>query len=259
MRLGWVVLAATGCRSILGIDTPGDTPDAPIGVPGDGKHADAAIHDDSSIPVLPDAPPGAPALVQSAQTESSGASSVAVKLSSPVVAGDLVVVAVGVFDGSPTEMLADTLNNGWGQAVAPTSSGGISTTTWFTIVQNGGASDTITVNFGKSESFPDVRVVEYTNIASAGTIDATTGNSGTSASPSATLTTHAANDLLVASDYSSTFVTAVGNGFDEILLSSPSQNVLATRVGATAAQYTASATLETPVGWVMQLVAFRAK
>jgi hypothetical protein len=206
------------------------------------------------------------ALTSLVQTNFNQPTVTSVSFNSAQVAGNLNVVLVGwnLSDshrqGTVTSV-TDTAGNTYALAVGPTtlaSSGGHSIYYAKNIV--GSASNTVTVSFNMFIDYPDVRIAEYSGLDPANALDATAAATGDgSPSNSGTLTTTAANDLIVAGNYVQGGTTGPGSGFTSRMIT-PDGDIVEDEIAPTAGSYSATAPTSSPSpNWfVMQAVAFRA-
>jgi hypothetical protein len=177
-------------------------------------------------------------------------------------AGNLNVVIVGWNDSSAhVSSLTDSNGNVYQLAVGPMVTGSLSQAIYYAkdISAAAAATNSVTVTFTPSASFPDIRILEYSGIDPANPVDTFVGGIGSSAtSSSGTLNTSNATDLLVGANTVQSGTTGAGSGFKLRLLTVPDGDVAEDTVVTTTGSYGASAPLINAGGWVMQLVAFRA-
>jgi hypothetical protein len=187
--------------------------------------------------------------------------SVTVPYSTAQTAGDLNVVVVG-WNDSATHVgsLKDSKGNVYQLAVGPTVTGAISQSIYYAknIAAASAAANVVTVSFSGLASFPDIRILEYSGLDTINPVDTFAGAIGNSAaSTNVTLQTTAAADLLLAANTVQSGSSA-GSGFTLRLKTSPDGDMVEDKTATTAGTYSASATLISTSGWVMQAVAFRA-
>ncbi len=187
--------------------------------------------------------------------------SVTVPFTGAQAAGDLNVVIVGWNDGTAlVNTVTDSAGNSYQLAIGPTVlTGALSQSIYYAANIAASVSNSVTVTFNQAAVFPDVRILQYRNVAPTTPVDAVaagTGNSQTSST--ATVATTNAVDLLVTGNLVATGVGSVGAGFTSRMITDPDGDVAADRVVNTAGSYNASAALVSSGGWVMQMVAFRA-
>jgi hypothetical protein len=184
--------------------------------------------------------------------------SVVVAYSNAESAGDLNVVAVGWGDTvSAISSVTDTKGNTYTRAVGPTSNTGLQQAIYYAKNIASG-SNTVTVKFNQSASYPDVRILEYSGLDPTSPLDVTAAaaGNGTSASSGSATTTWANELIFGAGSTSGTAFTAPGPGFstrivniygnlaeDETVSSAGSIAALATNSGG---------------NWVMQMATFKA-
>ena len=177
-------------------------------------------------------------------------------------AGNLNVVIVGWNDSvQHVQSVTDSNANVYLLAVGPTARAGFATQAIYYAANIAAASagaNVVTVTFDGPAAYADIRVAEYSGIATASPVDvvaAATGNSASSSSGSATTTN--ANDLIVGANTVQTHVTGPGTGFTRRVITVPDGDILEDRVVSAIGSYSATAPLES-AQWIMQMVALRA-
>ncbi len=191
-----------------------------------------------------------------AATATSG-SSLAIAMSAAQTAGNLNVVAVMWGDITSTvSSVTDSKGNIYALAVGPTRSSPLSSAIYYAKNIVAG-SNTVTVTFNQTASFPNVNVTEYSGLDMTNPLDVTSSatGSGTTAN-SGSATTTASNELIVGVGNPTSVFTAAGSGFTSRIINSFG-GISEDKVVSSAGSYNATATL-TSGGWVMQMVAFRA-
>jgi glucose/arabinose dehydrogenase len=207
---------------------------------------------------------GAIAFVQvNSAVPQSSPGSVNVTFTAAQVAGDLNVVVVGWNDATAhVQTVTDSRGNTYLPAVGPTVlPGSLSQTLYFAanIGAAGAGSNVVTVTFDAPAAFPDIRIAEYSGIATSSPVDVVAGAVGTSASSSSgSVTTTNANDLLVGANIVTTSTSGPGTNFTSRIITNPDGDILMDRIVAATGSYNATAPLTSSGGWVMQMVAFRA-
>jgi hypothetical protein len=194
-------------------------------------------------------------------TPQSAQRSVIVQYNSAQTAGDLDVVVVGWNDTTATvKSVSDSAGNAYSLAVGPTSiKGALTQSIYFAknIASSGAGSNSVTVAFSKSASYPDIRILEYSNADPNNPIDVAAANSGSGASNSVSATTTNATDLLFAANVIQSVTTGAGSGFTKRLLTQPDGDIAEDQMLAAAGSYTATAPTSNSESWIMQMVAFR--
>jgi hypothetical protein len=190
-------------------------------------------------------------------------STVAVRYAAVQNAGDLNVAVIGWNDVvSHVVSVTDTSGNLYALAVGPTAQPGVQTQAIYYAANISAAAanaNTVMVTFDRPADFPDVRIAEYSGVASVSPVDVARGASGSGGtSDSGAVVTTNANVLLVAANYVQTLTVQGGAGFTTRLITTPDGNVVQDRIVTAAGSYGATASLTGTRGWVMQLVAFRA-
>ncbi len=193
---------------------------------------------------------------QTAQT------TVTVAFTSAQAAGDLNVVAIGWTDSTSHVLsVTDTHGNLYELAAGPTS-GTAGTLAMYVapgIVAATAGSNQVTVTFDAAVPYPDLRIAEYSGLASANPVDVgaeATGNNSTSSS--GTVTTTNANDLLVGANYVSTTTTGAGSGFTSRMITQPDADILEDHTVTSVGSYSATAPVSPAGAWVMDMVALEA-
>ncbi|MEO7387277.1 MAG: hypothetical protein ABIX37_10110, partial [Gammaproteobacteria bacterium] len=144
----------------------------------------------------------APAFVQLNYGTESPARSVAVTMAKPQGAGNLNVVAVGWYNSTSSVVsVADSAGNAYRQASPPTILSGVATQVIYyaeNIRAVAAGANTVTVILTADAQYVDVRVAEYSGLATSGALDRIAGGTGTGAlTTSGQIVTTNANDLLI--------------------------------------------------------------
>jgi hypothetical protein len=206
----------------------------------------------------------APAFVQdNYAVPQSPQSSVTVPYTGTQRTGDLNVVIVGWNDTTAQiSSVTDTTGNVYQLVIGPTQvSGSLSQSIFYakSIGQASANANAVTVTFSAAATYPDIRVLEYSGVDPLNPVDVfagATGNSTTSSS-GATTTTNAM-DLIVAANTVRTATISSGGGFAARVITGPDGDIAEDELVTTTGSYSASANLNYPGNWVMQMVAFRA-
>jgi hypothetical protein len=204
----------------------------------------------------PPPPPSGINYVQGNPATATSGSSIAIPYTNGQIAGDLNVVAVMWGDTTSSIFsVADSKGNAYTLAVGPKTNTGLQQSIYYAKNIAGG-SNTVTVKFNQTASYPNVNVLEYSGLDPISPLDVTAENkgNGTSASSSSATTT-SANELIVGAGNSSGHFTAPGSEFSNRIINAFGGISEDQIVNGTAA-YTATAT-DTASAWVMQMVAFR--
>ncbi|HEV2116610.1 MAG TPA: IPT/TIG domain-containing protein, partial [Terriglobales bacterium] len=196
-----------------------------------------------------------------AATPHPSASSVALAFSAAQNAGDLNIVVVGWNDTTSTlQPVSDSAGNTYHLAGTVhqigSGSGGTALSQAIYYATNiAGGANTVTVTFNQAAAYPDVRVLEYAGV---GTLDVSSGATGTSStSNSGAATTTAANELIFGANMVYTSTTAAGGGFTARIITSPNGDIAEDRIVSSAGTYSASAPLSTSGTWVMEMATFK--
>ena len=175
--------------------------------------------------------------------------------------GNLNVVVIAWNDSVTTlSSITDTLGNSYVLAAGPTKVSGTATQSVYYakgIVSDGHTSNTVKVTFSASAPYPDLRIVEYAGADPTSPLDVATGNSGTSATTTATLTTTNANDLILASNYLQYQTTGPGTGYTSRMITADS-DIVEDKFVTAAGSNTATAPMTFSGWWLMSAAAFRA-
>ncbi|MBV9346164.1 MAG: fibronectin type III domain-containing protein [Gammaproteobacteria bacterium] len=195
-------------------------------------------------------------------TPQSTLSSVTVKYTGAQQQGDLNVIVVGWNDSTATvKSVTDSAGNVYSLAVGPTTLSGFLTQAIYyssNIVGAAANANTVTVTFNSAAAYPDIRIVEYSGVASAAPVDGAAAASGNSAAAnSGPVATGSANDLLLAADITVTYTT-LGSGYTQRILTSPDGDMVEDRIVAATGTYSGTNGISPAGGWVEQLVAFKA-
>jgi hypothetical protein len=174
------------------------------------------------------------------------------------MAGNLVVAFVGWNDTtSSATSVTDSLGNTYQLAIGPNrnSAGPVSQSVYYAANIAAGA-NTVTAHFNQPAAFVDLRIAEYSGLATTNPLDATASGTGSNSNASINITTTVPNDVLVAGDVTSLGTTA-GSGWTERAHTQPNDDIIEDMQAPTAASYAATMTISG--SWVMQAVAFKPK
>src|SRR6185437_5783692 len=195
----------------------------------------------------------APAFVQvAATTPQSAQSSVALKFQVAQTAGNLNVIVVG-WTGSSAHItgVTDSAGNAYALAVGPTVQSGVeSAAIYYAMNIAAAAANTVTVKFDSPAPYVDLRLAEYTGVATSVALDAVAAAAGNGGSAnSGTLTTSLAQDLLVGADYVGTTTNGPGTGFAARIITNPDGDILEDAIAASAGKYSAGAPIGPAGSW----------
>jgi chitodextrinase len=185
---------------------------------------------------------------------------VSVAYSAQQKAGNLNVVIVGWNDTvNAVSSITDTLKNTYHLVVGPTKLSNLLSQSIYYANNIAGGSNTVTVTFSGSTTWPDIRILEYSGLHATAPFDVAVGASGTSkTSSSGSLTTTSPSEVLVAANTVTTVTTGAGPGFTKRILTSPDGDIAQDEIVSSMGSYTATAPISPSGGWVMQMVALRA-
>ena len=186
--------------------------------------------------------------------------SVGVTYNSAQSAGNLNVVAIGWNDTiSNITSVADSAGNTYQVAVATFRGNGLSQAIYYAanIRSAAAGSNTVTVTFNQAAVYVDVRIAEYSGLATTSPFDvgrsATAGNSGTASSGS--VTTSTTNELLIGAGMTVHRFTGAGTNYTLRVITSPDADIFEDRSVSASGSYAATASVNG--AWVMQIAAFK--
>jgi hypothetical protein len=191
--------------------------------------------------------------------------SVSVAYTVAQTAGDLNVVIVGWGSSTATVgTVTDSSRNVYQLAVGPTVYSDQSGTTQQSIyyaaniAAAAGGANTVIVTFTTAAAWPDIRILEYSGIATTSPLDVTAGAAGSSTSASSgPATTTVMNGLIVGADDTWTHTTGPGSGFTSRVITNPDGDIAEDEITTTVGSYTATAPISPTGPWVMQMAAFK--
>jgi hypothetical protein len=193
-------------------------------------------------------------------TPQSTTTSVAATYSAPQTAGDLNVVIIGWNDvNAAVQSVIDSAGNTYALVGAPITGTGLRQAIYYSrnIVSSSGNAVTVTFNQGATK--PDLRILEYSGVATANPLDVSTGASGNgNIADSGNVTTSAADELIIGADMVSNNTTIMaGAPFNIRAITSPNSDLAADRLVNVPGSYHAWAPLNASGPWIMQVVTFR--
>jgi len=186
--------------------------------------------------------------------QSSSQSAVLVTYPQSQMPGNLNIVVVGWNDTtSSVNAVSDSQGNSYSLAIGPTRGNALSQSIYYASSIKEG-SNTVTVTFNQAASIPDIRILEYAGVSK---LDVTAGASGNSSdSSSGSATTTVANELIFAANTTAGTTTEPGTGFNQRIITMPYGDIAEDRIVSATGIYTATATLNGPAAWVMQMATF---
>ncbi|MGB9404207.1 MAG: hypothetical protein WCA98_11755, partial [Candidatus Acidiferrales bacterium] len=197
-------------------------------------------------------------------TPQTATSPVTVNYASAQTAGDLNIVVVGWNDSTATvKTVADSSGNVYALAVGPTVQTGLATQAIYyaaNILAAAANANTVTVTFSVAAKAPDVRILEYSGLATASPLDVTAAamaTTGTSTNSGSATTTYA-NDLVFGANLVQTGTTAAGSGFTKRIITSPDGDIAEDEIVSSTGSYSATAPDSPSGAWIMQMAAFHA-
>ncbi|MGF7182393.1 IPT/TIG domain-containing protein, partial [Tunturiibacter psychrotolerans] len=186
---------------------------------------------------------------------------VPVAYTGPQTAGDLNVVIVGWNDSAATvQSITDSAGNNYALAVGPTTGTALRESIYYATNIVGSNTNTVTVIFNQGATKPDVRILEYSGVATSNPLDVSAGASGNSnVADSGFFGTTAANELIVGADMVSSNTTIMaGAPYTIRTITSPNSDLAADYLVNVPGSYHSWAPLNASGAWVMQAVTFRA-
>jgi hypothetical protein len=254
-------MGATGCAALT---TWGSFEDGSKATVRDGGLPDSSPSSTDADGGADASPAGPITFVQQGvhSIENGFASSADITLSSPLQAGDLIVVAIGMYDATATvTSVTDQNGNHFRVAVDPIllpGSDPIIQTIWYASGVGAAASDVVTVALSKSVDSPDIRVVEYSGLDPTEPLDAKSSKTGNDkSSTSGPVTTTYGRELLFAAGTTESHsgYDVGGTGFTARLVTTEG-NIAEDRFVDAPGTYSADAPLVESGEWVFQLATF---
>jgi len=193
-----------------------------------------------------------------AATPQSSQTSVAVTYPSAQGQGNMNVVAVGWNDTTASvKSVTDSLGNTYSLAAGPTAGTALTQSIYYAPNIHSG-SNTVTVTFTQAAVFPDVRVLEYSGLATTSPLDASAGASGNSTnSSSGSATTKFSSELIFGANTVFTATAGPGSGFTSRIITADG-NIAEDEIVSATGSYSATAPLSPGGPWVMQMCTFKA-
>lgn len=201
------------------------------------------------------------AYVQGAGLNPNSGSSVSVTFTAAQTAGNFNVVSVAWDDTTSTvTSITDTKGSTYVLAGTPGTISGTVTQQFYyatNIAAAAAGANTVTVTYSKSVTYPEVKIAEYSGIATTSPFDGMVSTSGTgTAILSGSLTTTNASDLLIASDV--IFGTSTVGDPNYTSRDTVGGDLEQDRIVSAVGSYTASDTQTPSSWWLIQLIAFKA-
>jgi len=175
-------------------------------------------------------------------------------------AGNFNAVVVGWSDTtSYVTSVTDTSGNAYVLAAGTVAANGISQEVFYAanIAAAAAGANEVVVQFNKAAADPDVRIAEYSGLATTRPVDGSNGATGSSASAnSGGITITNATDLIFGAGTTGNAFTAAGAGFTaRVPIATPFFDLTEDKAVAATGSYNATGTLNTGA-WAMQVVGF---
>jgi glucose/arabinose dehydrogenase/chitodextrinase len=197
---------------------------------------------------------------QNYATPQSPQSSVSVTYNSGQTLGNTNVLVIGWNDAtSNITSVTDSAGNAYQVAVPTFRGSGLSQAIYYApnIRSAAAGGNTVTVTFNQAAAYVDLRIAEYSGLATTSPFDvgtSATGASGGTAN-SGSVNTSASDELLVGAGMTAGVFTGAGTNFTQRVITSPDADILEDRSVSAIGGY--SATAPTSGAWVMQIAAFK--
>jgi hypothetical protein len=232
----------------------------PPGNNSDGDGGWVLVLETNPPPDLPPPPPPPPRpkfVQQNYATPQSPQSQVSASYSGAQAAAHANIVAVGWNDQtSSLTNVSDSAGNSYQVAIATFRGAGMSQAIYLAPKIKAGV-NTVTVQFDQPANYVDLRITEYSGLASTNFFAGAVSASGTgSTADSGPLGLSATNELLFAAGMTATSFSGPGAGFTQRVITSPDGDIVEDQVAASLGPFNASA----PLGsgqWLMQMAAFQ--
>jgi len=194
-----------------------------------------------------------------AASSSSAQSIVSASYSAQQKAGNFNVAIIGWNDSTANvQSVSDSAGNTYALAAGPITGTNLRQSIYYAKNIVGG-SNSVTVQFNQAASKPDLRILEYSGVATTNPLDVTTQASGSgNIADSGFATSTVPNVLIIGANTGQGNTTIVpGAPFTSRVISSPGSNIAEDRLVNIVGSYHAWAPLGQNGPWVMQMVAFR--
>lgn len=199
--------------------------------------------------------------VQTNYNTAKSASSISAHYSVAQSAGDLNVVVMGWNDtAASVTSVQDSSGNSYSQAGAVVQGTNLTQAIFYAknIKSASAGSNTLTVKFSQSASYPDLRIFEYAGLDATNPLDVSAGASGNGfTANSGAVSTNFAHELVFASNTVESKTLNPGAGYIPVLLTNffdIAEHAISSQKG----KFTPTAKLDASTNWVMQTAAFKA-
>jgi hypothetical protein len=198
--------------------------------------------------------------VASNDPQVTGVTSVAATFASAQRAGDLIVVATGVFTvGGNVLNVTDLAGNVYQQCVPRTDSLLQSQEIWYArnIAAASPGSNTVTATYVSAVDFPDIRILQYHGCDPDNPFDIGTGASGVgTTADSGNVTTRTAEEVLVGAGMTEFHYNGAGTNYVSRVITPTDKDIAEDRIVSTAGTYNATAD-NSGGDWLFQIATFR--
>jgi chitodextrinase len=197
---------------------------------------------------------------QNYATPQSPQSQVSIPYTVSQTAGNTNILVIGWNDTTASiTSVTDSAGNVYQVAVPTYRGNGLSQAIYYAPnIKNAAAgSNAINVMFDRPATYVDARIAEYAGLQTANTFDAGTSATGVGTSAnSGSITTIAANELLIGAGMTSSRFAGAGANFALRVITIPDGDILEDRLANPAGTYNASAPLSAGT-WIMQIASFK--
>jgi hypothetical protein len=196
-----------------------------------------------------------------AATPQTNQNTVATVYTSPQIAGDTNIIAIGWNDTtSNITSVSDSSGNTYKVAV-PTARGTSLSQAIYYAANIAGATagtNTVTVTFDTAVTYADIRIIEYSGLDEANPFDVGTSSSGESSGWAGgnSVMTSSANELVIGAGMTLGAFTGAGPGFNTEIITSPDTDIVEDQKTTAIGLPVALAPVDDV--WLMQVAAFKA-
>jgi IPT/TIG domain-containing protein len=194
---------------------------------------------------------------QNYKTSKPSGSSLVVAYPAAQTAGNLNIVVVGWNDTTAAvSAVIDSNQNSYIPAVGPTAGEALTQTIYYARNIAGG-SNTVTVTFNQTATYPDVRVLEYSGADPTGPLDVTAAAASTGLTAnSGSATTNTLSELVFGAGMTFTSFSTAGSGFTNRIITNFG-DIAEDATVLSAGSYSVTAPLTSAAPWLMQMATFQ--